>query len=1209
MTRLQKIGLGLAILLATLALAFAAGGTSGGDGTGGATGGGGGGTVSYPPQPACPAGSSGAYNWNGTTWVDQCNVPVITPNDASLVIAVGNSQSMDGTTSGAIMTGSGYPMVYDTFNGGYQRVTPLTTGSAPASPVQYPITGGFVPPMGTGSAPAGYAPYTLPNANGNLADNGPSRMNMVKAAIHGLVSQYASKFNFALTTYSETTGNLYTTYAYYLPPKAGAYWFTNSWMAPTVVGADHTINNPCYQYQTSGDQNLTQACGPINTHFGTSVNMSAYRYLVVGPQGDDDNINDILYSQTATQQQLPVTFLAYGGETAGGQTISSSNPYWNVFSLQDYNQGAVSVTFNNVVPRQSQFPASNCSRYACKFTSGARYLSPTNSGYLPSAGALWYAQRGMGFFSSVSPDTGATMVNFISAGANPTATSTQAVIDAFKPALQPESSNSYGSQMKSLAGQSPIAGLLKYSGQRLDSVGTGGDSCAGKYVILITDGLPTEDLSGNFWPPMGTPVAKGFGMVVNYNSDGTYDAATSNDQAASDAIAQIQSLRANNIKTYVLGVGAGVDPGINSTAAKFLQAMALAGGTQQFYPANDQTALNTAIQAIGAQIQTSTNIAAPIAPSYLGGGNLIYKLSSNSNFGAYAGHLQAFKTVAAPTAAGSAPLGTATGNALWDAGDPSSTAISPSMTGSLRQGRVYTSAATPSGAPAGSSPVITLYAAGQSTAAADVAAFGLPPSGPGSDPCLPSDAVVAAYTLDPTYTYTTSSGQTCNYGQMGGWAANWMVGSMSPSDGVAYLGAPDNARLLDLPGYTAYIQAQHTRPAQVLFTSNDGILYGINATTGVMNWGWMPRPFLSALKNYTTLQSQQLFNGQLTTTDAVDASGNWSTYVVGTAQGGAYHYALKLGANAAAPIAQTWGLSAPGGTTPQGQAPLIVNSGGAQYAVFVVNTQSTTNGKTTTSSNLYEINVATGQAFQGQAESATLPFVASSALSYVPSTGVLWVGDTQGNIWSLNLSGLPAADAGSAVLAATDAPSGPVQFVGYTEIGDIPYLWAAQATQIFVYRLMGSQSALLWSASNTSGYLPDTTGAAQPSASVMPLHAGGQITITPQFQSAQGELLLEVHLYVPPSDALCGTGAAYNDYYDFLSGGKPVNPIRDQNGAVLTNFDVYVGAGTPLATQDSQTSGGTIGYLDSSLGNGSSDEKFLQFGPQNLSKPIYWRQY
>ena len=1206
----KKIALGASIACVAIGIALAAGGSSGGDGSGGGGGGGGGGSVSYPPQPNCPQSDTGSYVWNGTAWENHCTSPVITPGDASLVIAVGNSQSMDGTTPGAIMTGSGYPMVYDTFNGGYQLVTPLTTGSAPASPQYYPVTGGFVPPMGTGNAPQGMAPYTLPNANGNLADNSPSRMNMVKAAIRGLVNTYASKFNLALTTYSETTGNTYTTYAYYLPPSAGAYWFTNSWMAQTAVGADHTINNPCYNYNATGDQNLIQSCTPIANYYKKTWAISSYKYLVVGQQGDDYNINDILYSQLATQNQLPVTFMAYGGETAGGQPISNSNPYWNIFSLSDYNSGQISVTFGNVVPRQSQFPASNCTQYACKFTGGARYLSPTNSGYLPSAGMLWYAQRGMGFFSTVAPDTGATMVNFVSAGANPTAASTQAVINAFQPALQPESSNGYGSEMKSLAGQSPIAGLLKYSAQRLQDVGTGGSSCAGKYVILITDGLPTQDLSGAYWPPMGTPVAKGFGVVVNYNADGTYDAATSNDQAASDAISQVLSLAGNNIKTYVIGVGAGVDPGINPTAAKFLQALALAGGTQKFYAANDQSALNAAIQAIGAQIQASTNIAAPVTPSYLSGGSLVYQLTSNNNFGAYAGHLQAY-----PLAAGSAPIGTVSSSAKWDAGDPGSNAINPPMTGNLRKSLLYSTAQTAVGGATGSGSMALLYNLGQSALPADLAAFALPPVSATSDPCLPSDAVVAAYTIDPTYVYTTSNGKTCNYGQMGGWGPNWMVGSVSANDAVHYLSPPDNARFTALPGYFDFMKAQHSRASQVLFTSNDGILYGIDANTGVMNWGWMPRPFLQYLKNYTNFQSAQYFNGQFTTTDAVNTSSNataanWSTYVVGTAQNGAYHYALKLGLNAGAPVpvAQTWGIATPGGTSPFMQAPVIATVGGMQYAIFITNTTTTNSkGQQTTTSTLYEVNVATGQPAQGTAISATLPFVASSAIDYEPTTGALWVGDTQGRVWSLSISGTASYDAGLAINAASNSPQSPVQFVGYTEIGGLPYLYAASSTQIFVYQLSGVSGTLVWSASNTSGYLPSPNGP-QTSSKVMPLHAQGQITISPQFHIASGELLLEVHVYVPPSDQQCGLGTSYSDFYDFQSGGNPINPIRDQNGKIITNFDIYVGQGKPLPTNDSQTASGRIGYLNSSNIPQGNPPTFVNYGKTDLSRPIFWRQ-
>jgi len=1198
----------LIVVTAATALAYSSGG---GDGSGGGSGGGG--TTSYPPQPNCPSGDTGSYVWSGSTWVDQCVKPVITPGEPSLVIAVTNSQSMDGTTSGAIMTGSGYPLVYNTFMGGYNSVSNFTQGLGPngdgaASPLYYPIQGGFVPPMGTASAPAGMAPYTLPNQNGNLADNGPSRMNMVKAAIHGLVNQYASKFNFALTTFSETTGNVYTTYAYYLPPSSGAFWFTSTWMPQTTVGGDHTIDNPCYGYNVSGDKNLIEACTPIDNYFQkANIFMASQKYLVVGPEGDDFNINDILYSQQATQGQLPVTFLSYGGETGGGQPISSTNPYWNVFSLQDYNNGTVSVRFKKVVPSASDFPSSNCSSYACQFGGGAKYLSPTNSAYLPSAGSLWYIQRGIGFYSAVSPDIGATMVNFVSAGQNPTAQSTQAVIDAFKPALQPESSNGYGSQMKSLAGQSPIAGILRFSGQKLAQVGTGGstDACAGKYVILITDGLPTEALDGSYWPPMGSLAANGFKLAVNYNADGTYDTATSNDDAATDAINEINNLAQNNIKTYVIGVGAGVDPSINPVAAKFLRAMAIAGGTQKFYPANDQAALNAAIQAIGAAIQSQVLVSAPVAPTSLPAGGKVYQVSSDNNSGALAGHVQAFNTVPAPTSGASAALGTITGPAIWDAGDPAL------MSASTRAADLFSTVQPAVGGAPDSGTATPLKTLGNSTQPADIAAFNLPSVAVSANPCLPDDAVVASYTIDPSFIYTAPNNQVCNYGTDGGRAPNWMLGSISPNDGVQYLGPPGNPSLLGLGGYVSYARGANSRPPLLLFSSNDGFLYGVNANTGQLAWGWMPRRFLQYLQNYTSFETAQYFDGQFTTTDAVGTSSNpqpsdWNPYVVGTAQGGAYHYALQLKQDASAPIGQAWGISTPGGSSPQMQAPIIVTYGGMQYAVFVVNT--TVNG--TTTSMLYEVNVATGKPATGSVLSAKLPFVANSALTYVRSIGTLWIGDTKGNVWSMNLTGTAMTDVASAQNSASIVPAAPINFVGYLTSGGLPYLWATTQNAVYVFSLSGAQGQLLWMSSSASpnGAQPDASGKLQTASSIMGLHSGGQITISPQIQSAQGETLLEVHLYVPPADSTCGTGSAYNDYFDFLGGGKPYNQVKDQTGQVVTNFDVYVGHGQPLETHDSQTDSGAIGYIDSTIqqpGGGA----FLQFGITDMNKPISWRQY
>src|SRR6185437_12534971 len=128
-----------------------------------------------------------------------------------------------------------------------------------------------------------------------------------------------------------------------------------------------------------------------------------------------------------------------------------------------------------------------------------------------------------------------------------------------------------------------------------------------QYIVLVTDGLPTKDLSGNNWPPLGSAAAAGYGVTPNavsnptltINADGSF---STNDQAVLDTIAQIQAAEAAGIKTYVIGLGAGVDPANNPYAADTLTWMAEAGGTGNYFAANSPTALSADMQVILAKI-------------------------------------------------------------------------------------------------------------------------------------------------------------------------------------------------------------------------------------------------------------------------------------------------------------------------------------------------------------------------------------------------------------------------------------------------------------------------------------------------------------------------------------------------------------------------------------------------------------------------------
>lgn len=41
-------------------------------------------------------------------------------------------------------------------------------------------------------------------------------------------------------------------------------------------------------------------------------------------------------------------------------------------------------------------------------------------------------------------------------------------------------------------------------------------TCAGQYVILLTDGLPTMSLDGKAWPPLGSEAGAGYGVYATF---------------------------------------------------------------------------------------------------------------------------------------------------------------------------------------------------------------------------------------------------------------------------------------------------------------------------------------------------------------------------------------------------------------------------------------------------------------------------------------------------------------------------------------------------------------------------------------------------------------------------------------------------------------------------------------------------------------------
>ena len=460
--------------------------------------------------------------------------PLVLPPGGTpqILFAIGNSGSMDGDLSGAIMTGSG------------SLGAPLNSLQNSSSPTNYTIPAGFTPPLNAGSA--GQAPYTVP-CSGISCDNGPSRLNVAKQAIQTVINNNISNTQFGLMTYS-VSPSIYTTWVYYMSPSGGNFTFSAT---PPATG--QYVVNPCYNY-ASASATINSNCTAIATLYGAST-LGTSPYMSVGASSDDPSVNDVLYAGGLTG-----VFVNNGGH-------NPASPFPPSFSLSNYNNGGISVGYNNGVP-------------CCALSTG-----PTNAGFVPYSQEVMYAERGFAYYGVASSTSGTTVVGMTQTAGN------------FTNALKPETSSTGTSEIKASAVQSPLAGLLAASKTYLTNLPIGNAACPpNRFVVLLTDGLPTQDLNGKSWPPLGSAAAAGYGVTATFNTDGSLN--TTNNQALTDTITKLQALNTARIKTYIVGLGAGVNATVNPAAAQTLQAMAIAGGTNAFFPASNPSALANALQSI-----------------------------------------------------------------------------------------------------------------------------------------------------------------------------------------------------------------------------------------------------------------------------------------------------------------------------------------------------------------------------------------------------------------------------------------------------------------------------------------------------------------------------------------------------------------------------------------------------------------------------------
>jgi type IV pilus assembly protein PilY1 len=953
--------------------------------------------------------------------ISQTPLTLIVPTHPEVLLAVTNSQSMDGDLGGAIMTGSG-------------TVSALTGSS---SPVDYDVPNGFTPPC-TGPTTTGTAPYTVPgsggssslcNQTGTLYDNSASRLNVLKAALTDVIQNYAADFDMGLMDYDTQYVSINTTWVYYMSPPNGFQFATS----PGPTG--NWKPNPCYQSQLNSCQQIRQTFQQL----GVSGSYSD-PWMEVAISSDNPSVNDVLYIPSI--YVYPSVMLDYGGP-------NPPSPYPPNYTLLNYNQGGnqgVLISYGQYTPFNAVFET-----------------GPTNAGYVPHSNQVMYAERGFGYYTSDVANQGNLLLPITSyenaTGCPHNVTTLQCYIQSFQPYLAPETNNPSSPEIKALAVQSPVAGLLRgayryftrgYDGYNPPVSNT---NCpAKKYVILLTDGLPTQDMGQGNWPPLGSRSAVGYGVYATFNLVGGGTVSTSspdfdqdvldglttslvpsetNDLAVIQAVQNLQKLTQAGIKTYIVGMGAGVDPQLNPAAAATLKAMAIAGGTADYFPGTTPEAVTNDLSIIFSKIQVNnvTTTSAAVNSTSLNTGTVVYQAKFDSDalpYGDWTGDLDVYPV--------SAQGQVSTQNPVWDA----ASILDQTLAG---QGWANRAVAT------------------WNPAANDGAGGGVPFAWENLSPTQQSEL--------ETYWDTLSSEQqsqfndnVADYGQA---VLDYLLGDTQDAEPAGpfrdrsallgdivysnplYVGVPQGT--YTNPSYLTFKQELADRTPVVYVGANDGMLHAFDASPtggGRELFAFVPNGVFANLANLTlpTYNDNHLFyvDGSPSAADVQFSDGSWHTILVGGLNaGGQSIYALDITHPSALETASglashvLWEFTSPylGDTFSQPQIARIDLNGTTTFVVIFGSGYNNSDGNPY----LFVVNAETGQLIDmislcsdvpsacntSEPNGLSTPVVVSDVDDGTGVDDLVYAGDLQGNLWRIDLSSPTPADWTASVLFQTQA--------------------------------------------------------------------------------------------------------------------------------------------------------------------------------------------
>jgi type IV pilus assembly protein PilY1 len=928
------------------------------------------------------------------TPVSQLPLTIAIPAHPQILLAVANSESMDGNLSGAIMTGSG------------SLNASLSALNASSSPVNFTIPAGFTPPLNPGAA--GVAPYTV-NVAGTLYDNSPSRMNVAKAGINAILTGFMASADFGLLDYSTGGPSIFTTWVYQMSPPGG-FTFTS------VAAPTGQVPNPCFGVNIALGNSVSSNCNTLNGYYAAQ-SILLQPYMNIGSSSDDPSINDVLYAGG-----LSTICVVHGGP-------NPVNPYPPHFSLGQFNSGGFSVTesYSTGTPG------------GCATTTG-----PTNAGFVPFSTEVIYEERGFGYGASQSATTGNIVVPMTTAGATPTAASVAAALALFTPSLQPETNNTGTHEIKALAGQSPMAGLMNKAAAYFATNPASSNGCTPhRYVILVTDGLPTFDLAGKTWPPLGSAAATGYGVTATFNPDGSL--ASTNNQALTDTITKLTALNTAGIQTYIVGLGAGVDPSKNPVAAATMTAMAVAGGTGSYFAATDPTTLTNDLQSILATILAATQSVASVAVNSTGlsTNSVVYQsqfISSDVDQD-WTGNLYAF-----PADPVTGDVDTNPADALWaaatqlDAQNPMTGRIIATWDPIVSKGTPFEW---------NPSTTATSGIASSTTLGTTLMTFAADPSGQDVLQYLRGDK-----TLEK---------------QNGGQFRNrtHVLGDIIFSN-PAYVAAPSANNLSS--SYLTFAGAHASRPPVIYVGADDGMLHAFDAATGNERFAYIPRGVyantINLVSPFYNARHQFFVDGSPQVADVQFSDSTWHSVLFGNeGAGGKSIFAIDVTdpstINTETALANNVMWDFTHFDMGLGFANPVLANTNAGTLLFVGNGYDSTNEKPF----LYALNPQTGATVikvdlcaqvptacnLGVANGLSSPIVVNTSGQSTASANMVYAGDLQGNLWRIDISNATPTSWTASVLLQAKDPSGNTQPITAAPVATLnPRYPQLAGTMVFV---------------------------------------------------------------------------------------------------------------------------------------------------------------